>query len=65
VVSGKKWHFKIARSALNLPADSTFDGHVTHVQRHGGKLVFVNFKSNAVLVLDDAVVAAAMADGSS
>jgi hypothetical protein len=61
VVSGKKWHLKIERSALNLPSDSTFDGHVTHVQRHGGKLVCVNFKSNAVLVLDDKVVEAAIA----
>lgn len=37
------------------PAGVTYDGHVTHVERHGGKVAFVNFKSDAILFLDEDV----------
>jgi hypothetical protein len=37
-------------------AGVVFDGHVTHTQKHGDKLIFVNFMSNNILVLDDSIV---------
>lgn len=56
----KRWHFKMDNKSLNMPPGCTFDGHVTHVARHGGKVIFVNFKSNYVMLLEETAVLSAL-----
>lgn len=38
-----------------------FDGHVTHAHQHGDKLIFINFMSSHILVLDASIVSDAKA----
>lgn len=49
----KTWHYKFAPPKQ---VGVKFDGHVTHAQRHGDKIVFINFMSSHFLVLDDSIV---------
>ena len=51
------YHFKLDRSLLNAPEGVNFDGHVTQVQRHGGRIAFINFRRDHVMIIDDAEVA--------
>lgn len=50
------YHFKLDNEKLNIPPHVEFDGHVTHVQHHGDKIIFINFKSDHIMVLDDTEV---------
>ena len=51
--NNRPYHFKLDHKKLNIPPHVEFDGHVTHVQHHAGKIIFINFKSNHIMVLDD------------
>ena len=53
----RPYHFKLDRSLLNAPEGVNFDGHVTQVQRHGGRIAFINFRRDHVMIIDDAEVA--------
>ena len=44
-------HFKFDSKQFSKSYE--FDGHVTHVHRHGGRVIFVNFKSRYILTLDE------------
>ena len=50
-INDSRCHFKF--STNGFPKEYNFDGHCTHVQRHGGKVNFINFKSNYVLSIDE------------
>ena len=50
------YHFRLDNTKLNIPPDVEFDGHATHVQHHANKIIFVNFKSDHILIMDDAEV---------
>ena len=54
--NNRPYHFKLDNKKLNIPPHVEFDGHVTHVQHHAGKIIFINFKSNHIMVLDDTEV---------
>mmetsp|Transcript_1420 Transcript_1420/g.2311 ORF Transcript_1420/g.2311 Transcript_1420/m.2311 type:complete len:251 (-) Transcript_1420:251-1003(-) len=57
----RRWHFTIDNNDLKLPAElKAFDGHVTHVDRHAGKIIFVNFLADHLLILDEDEVVAAL-----
>jgi hypothetical protein len=56
VNTGDRRHFELDCSGLKTPDGSIFDGHVTHVHHHAGKIVLVNFLSKWVLVLDERVL---------
>lgn len=49
-LSGQIWNFKMAPPSV---PEVAFDGHVTHIQRHAGRLIFINFKSDYVLLIDE------------
>jgi len=49
-LTDKRCHFKF--DSKNFDREKFgFDGHVTHVARHGGRVIFVNFKSRYLLTL--------------
>ena len=53
VVNKQPMHFQLDHSKLNIPANVSFDGHVTHVCHYHGKVIFINFKSCHILLIDD------------
>lgn len=53
----RPYHFKLDHRLFNAPEGVDFDGRVTHVQRHGGRIAFINFRRNHVMIIDDAEVA--------
>ena len=56
-ITNRKWHFNMDNEKIpNKPEGCKFDGHVTHVARHGGKVIFINFMSDYVMLMDDSAV---------
>ncbi len=53
-VLDRVWNMKMA--VPTVPDVVDFDGHITHVQRHGGKLILINYKSKNVLLVDESAV---------
>jgi len=51
--NNRPYHFKLDHKKLNIPPHVEFDGHVTHVSHHANKIIFVNFKSDHIMILDD------------
>jgi hypothetical protein len=59
--TGDRLHIELNCRRLKTPDGSIFDGHVTHVHHHAGKIIFVNFLSKWALVLEDSAVHSALA----
>jgi hypothetical protein len=53
VNTGEQRRIRLDSSVLQPPDGTSFDGHVTHVHRHAGHIVLVNFLSSWVMVLEE------------